>query len=95
MRIFIDNGNFKFFIEDSYSSDLYAITESKYETKKNTIVTINIDNEHKEYPARIKRIISITKEIIKAAMSNDYFDEIITSVRFVDIKKETTGRKDV
>ena len=73
MRMFIDNGDYKFLLEDSKSYDLKNITTYS----KSIVVVVTMDGEQEGDDERKDNIIKMSKDIIKTVMGFEYFDQVI------------------
>lgn len=88
MKIFIDSGEFKFSLEDSFSKELERLSAETKVWSKSTVVVITIDNQHKDQKDHIAIIIKIAREAISAIKGIDYLDDIITSIKFGDLTEK-------
>ncbi len=90
MKLFIDNGDYKCIVEDSWSEELNKLWKETnfHSLPKCTVVTITIDSKHSEYPKQVKVIEKDIREVIRALKGIDYTEEMIISVKFEDLTKK-------
>ena len=93
MKIFIDDGEVRFLIEESESTELHYMT-ADWAISKNRVIIITLEKEIEQQKNKkdiIKNIKKITKELIRGlkGIGADYMEEFITTIKFADLQKVT------